>query len=143
MNRLTRLVELRRIQEEVKAAAFGRANANLDALRVAERQLDQETRQGRSEALQDVDHADQRLPPFLYEDYYKGQAWRRQQLAERIKKAERDLEVARQAWQAAHVQVKQVEKLESREQERLQEEARRRELRVLDDIGALRHTQQE
>ncbi|MBF0611243.1 MAG: flagellar export protein FliJ [Magnetococcales bacterium] len=141
MNRLSRLVELRKIQEEVKAAAFGRTVANLNALKEANRQLQEETASGRRVALQDVDRFEDRLPPHMYEDYYKGQSWRQVQLQEKIAKAEEEVKRAQKVWQDAHIQVKQVEKLASREDERLRQEANRRELHTLDDMGALRHSQ--
>lgn len=142
MNRFTRLVEIRRIQEESLAGELAKAQGRVAELRAQLAQLDTDTASGRTQSLDDVDHGDLRLPPALYEEYFQGQSWRHRQLEREIAQALEEVERARQAWQAARVRVKQTQGLEERLDQRHERERQRRELQELDQVGSLRYVGQ-
>lgn len=142
MNRFTRLKELRRLEEEAAAGRLGRARLAVSAIQERLETLTTETAQGRVAAIEDVVDLSHRLPPQLYETFYQGQAWRRQQLHKELEQAREGERKAEAAWRLTRLKVKQLESLEEKEGLRLKEERARQELKELDMVGAVRHRKQ-
>ncbi|MBF0283704.1 MAG: hypothetical protein HQL51_04515 [Magnetococcales bacterium] len=139
MNRFSRMTELRKLQEEAAALEVGRIQSRIAELRQQADRMQQETAQGRAEALHDLPLSGQRLPPGLYEEYYEGQAWRLRQNEQHIRQEEELLAKAMTAWSEARVRMKQVERMEESEGKRLNVEEERREAKVRDDRSGARH----
>lgn len=139
MNRFTRLVELRSLKEETLGQSHLRAVAEVNRIKEAIAALGEMTREGEDEAREDMLHGSARLVPAMYDQFNRGQVHRRGQLDEALKKAEGAVLEARAAWQAAYREMKQAERLEETEGERLDKEARTRETRTLDELGSMRH----
>lgn len=115
---------------------FARALARYETLGREINQLDEETEEVRRDATAQRG-AD--LPADFLDNYFKGQAWRREQLMGKFEEARKEMEQTRMVWNAARIRLRQVEKLEEREGKHLKAEAHKREMKELDMIGALRH----
>ena len=139
MSRFKRLVELRNIQEEVEGAKVAAANAKVQNLLNEVARLEQETTQGRNEALEDVDQFDLRLPPQLYEDYFAGQKFRIQHLEEEIQQARQAVKKAMELWHAARVKLRQAEHIDDQAKAKHKKELARLESQEMDQLAAVKH----
>ena len=139
MNRFTRLVELRSLKEETLGQAHLRAVAEVNRVKEAIAALGEMTREGESEARDDMLHGSGRLVPEMYDQFHRGQVHRRGQLDKALQQAEAAVLEARAVWQAAYREKKQAERLEENEGERQAKEARALETRTLDELGSMRH----
>ncbi|MBF0162162.1 MAG: flagellar export protein FliJ [Magnetococcales bacterium] len=144
MNRFNRLVELRRIREEVNALAFARMLNRLEGVRREVVALDQQT-WSEQESMrlglgQEIDRSlSPPLMPSQMDDFLRGQAWRRQRLQQRMESLQEELEKAKAAWLAARAQLQQAEKLAEKEQKHQQYCLEQQEKKALDMIGILRN----
>lgn len=139
MNRMARLVSLRRIQEEAKAMEVGKVQAHIEQLNQQVESLTRHTALGVEETIEDVSRPEVRLPPAMYEHFFQGQKERRRRLDNELRQAHEALALAMQAWQGARVLLRQAEKLEEKERQRQHEEAQRRDMRQMDMIASIRH----
>ncbi|MBF0155456.1 MAG: flagellar export protein FliJ [Magnetococcales bacterium] len=137
VNRFSRLVELRQIQEETEAMAYSRNLAWMEGLRLKLQQIDLETEQAREEVrhLQTTDSS--RLSPSVYENFFRGQVVRRRRLQVSIQQAREEVRKSREAWHAVRVQLKKTEKLQEKESDKLNALASHKEMKELDMIGLL------
>ncbi|MBF0188491.1 MAG: flagellar export protein FliJ [Magnetococcales bacterium] len=145
MNRFDRLVSLRQLQKESKEQLFSQAQGALNALNTQIGHLDQETEEARREmtvAATGGGVAGERLSPEIYEDFLRGQAWRKEQLQEQIVQAAQAVEEAREAWNQARIKTRQAEKLSEREEERQRKEGEKQDLREMDMVGVIRFNEQ-
>ncbi|MBF0588051.1 MAG: hypothetical protein HQL53_02890 [Magnetococcales bacterium] len=136
-NRFTRLVGLRRLEEENKAGLYGQAVVALEGQKERLSALDLETEQARREEQENF--GDGRLSPEFYLNFYRGQAERRKMVLSDIERAGQELERARQVWNSARVKMLQAEKLEEKSGEKLRKEAEKQALREMDMVGVIRH----
>ncbi|MBF0177902.1 MAG: flagellar export protein FliJ [Magnetococcales bacterium] len=135
-NRFSRLMELRRIQEESEAMVYSRNLAWMEGLRLRLQQIDLETEQAREEVRRSQ-VSDSRLSPSMYENFFRGQMVRRRRLQISIQQAREEVQKSREVWHAARVQLKKTEKLQEKEKEKLDQEMQYRENKELDMIGLL------
>ncbi|MEO5371809.1 MAG: flagellar export protein FliJ [Magnetococcus sp. DMHC-1] len=136
-NRFSRLVELRRIQEETEAMVYSRNLAWMEGLRMRLQKIDQETEQAREEVRQLQVSGSLRVSPAIYENFFRGQMVRRRRLQVSIQQAREEVSKSRDAWHAVRVQLKKTEKLQEKEGERLNSEKLHIENKELDAIGLM------
>ncbi|MEO5363872.1 MAG: flagellar export protein FliJ [Magnetococcus sp. DMHC-8] len=144
MNRFDRLVELRRIREEIQGTAFARLLARLEGLKQDVRQLDQQTTEEQAQMRLALDQGTDRsagppLPLGLLDKFLQGQAWRRKRLEQMIVVAQQDLEKARATWIAARTQLQQAEKLAEKEAQQQRKRLEYHEKKAMDMVGVLRN----
>lgn len=140
MNRFNRLVELRRIREEVNGMAFARTLARVEGLQQDVIKLDQQTTEEQTLLQQEEASTTNRGALLMLDNFLRGQSWRRQRLEQMIAVAKLDLEKAREAWLAARAQLKQAERLAEKEQLQQQKKIEQHERKTMDMVGILRNT---
>lgn len=140
MNRFHRLVTLRRLREEAQGTKYLQARAKVDEWIRHIDQLEEENRLADEMTRQAFTLSKFRLAPDLHINFARGQVERKKQMHRKLEEARIKLEEARKAWQVAHREIQQVERMEAREERRLREEAERRLLRQMDEVAVLRHT---
>lgn len=140
MNRFNRLVELRRIREEVNGMAFARTLARVEGLQQDVIKLDQQTAEEQTLLQQEEASTANRGALLMLDNFLRGQSWRRKRLEQMIAVAKLDLEKAREAWLAARAQLKQAERLAEREQLQQQKKIEQHERKTMDMVGILRNT---
>ncbi|MBF0308533.1 MAG: flagellar export protein FliJ [Magnetococcales bacterium] len=138
MSRFDRLVGLRRLREEAAALRFSESVARLREADNRLQRLAEETEQVRQEAVTAVREND-RLPVNRYEDFYRGQRVREFHLQRDRQESVKGMELARQVWQEARTQLRQVEKLAEKDDARLFEEQKRNQLKAIDEAGTVRY----
>ncbi|MBF0146894.1 MAG: flagellar export protein FliJ [Magnetococcales bacterium] len=136
MNRFQRLVELRQIREETAANALARVQGRIQKTQEEIVGLDRET-EAESRAAKENLASGCLLPPKMYEDFFRGQVWRRRRLEERKSRLQVEAQVARQAWFEARTLLQQAEKLALKDDAARKVEARRKEGKELDMAGIL------
>lgn len=136
MNRFRRLVELRQIREEAAAQELAKVLGRIQKTKDEILGLDGETETEKRLSKENLSSGCM-IPPKLYEDFFRGQVWRRVRLEERKSKLEVEAEAARQVWYGARTLVKQAEKLAQKDDQLKNAAERRKELKELDMIGIL------
>ncbi|MEO5378177.1 MAG: flagellar export protein FliJ [Magnetococcus sp. DMHC-6] len=137
MNRFSRLVELRRLKEEIKGSYFALALGKVQKLEQEKIRLENDMEQVRQTELQESLQPENRLPPKLLEDYFKGQKWRLRRLQQVRHQANLEMERTRQIWNQARVELKQSEKLAERADEEYKSEQHKREIKEMDIVGIM------
>jgi flagellar export protein FliJ len=144
--RFTRLVELRRIKEELAGSVVAKSVAQVESLRQRIADLDRESvaaeaeiraaivAGGSSAAGQSTE-----VSFSLYEGFQRGQAWRRQRLEQELARARQEMEEAYQAWYAVRAELKQVERLHEKEEQAWHLVLKQRETKELDAAGMIRY----
>ncbi|MEO5327173.1 MAG: flagellar export protein FliJ [Magnetococcus sp. THC-1_WYH] len=136
MNRFRRLVELRKIREEAAAAALADVLGRIQKTQEEISGLDRETETEKRLAKENLASGCV-LPPQMYEDFFRGQIWRRVRLLERRSKLQVEAEAARQVWYGARTLVQQAEKMAQKDDQVKKAAERRKEMKELDMIGIL------
>lgn len=136
MNRFQRLVDLRRIREETAAMALGRIQGAIQKLQGEILELDRETAVEKGLAKENL-VLGRAIPANVYEDFFRGQVWRRRRMEERKSRMQVEAETARQAWYAARTLLQQAEKLAQKDDRLKKVEERRKEGKELDMVGIL------
>jgi flagellar export protein FliJ len=139
MNRFTRLVELRRLREEAAAQEFAKTRMKVEGIQQQISDRKQETEEARILALSHVGQSGVRLPPMMYENFYRGQATRISNLSNAERQAANEMKKTMQAWHTTRVELKQAEKMSEKTEKLQQKEQKRREDRAMDDVGILRY----
>ena len=116
--------------------ACARIIARQNRLRQQVTDLDRETREEMAAACRTGDGPD-RLPAALYDDFIRGQAWRKQRLLKEIDAVQKELNAARARWHAARVRLRQSEKMAEKDTLRLHQERQVRERKEMDMVGVL------
>ncbi|MBF0124324.1 MAG: flagellar export protein FliJ [Magnetococcales bacterium] len=142
-HRFSRLVDIRRIREESRAASLAQAMTKLSELQQQLLSLQQETLAAQQEARQSLMAEGQRLSPSLYENYYKGQQWREQRLCRFIDTAQQTVERNRDLWLEARKLLQQVERLAEDAQLVREQTLRLQQLKEMDQVGITRYYQKD
>ncbi|MBF0434925.1 MAG: flagellar export protein FliJ [Magnetococcales bacterium] len=136
MNRFQRLVELRKIREESAADAFARAQGriqkNLDEMATLDRETESEKQSAKENLVSGCT-----IPPQMYENFFRGQVFRKLRLEERQSRLQAEAEVARRAWLGARTLLEQAKKLAEKDDKLKAASERRKESKEMDMVGIL------
>ncbi|MBF0108583.1 MAG: flagellar export protein FliJ [Magnetococcales bacterium] len=135
-NRFRRLVELRRIREETAANALARVMARIRKVEGEIAGLDRETEEEKRMAKENLASGCP-LSPKMYEDFFRGQMWRRRRMEEHKGRLLLESQSARKNWLDARTLLEQAGKLAQKADAVQIKEERRKEGKELDMMGVL------